>query len=393
MQNYYPQARRPIRAPRKSGKSELGLGTVLDAISGLAPPPIQAAYAVGKKLYNKVFGSGDYQIKNNTLVNSNSPVPEFGQNCVRIKHREYLGDVSGSVSFNSIQIPINPGLFVFAPWLSAMASNYEQYNLVGCLFEFVSTSADALNSTNTALGKVVMATEYNVLSNSFNSTVQMLATTFSNYGKPASNLLHAIECDMSQKPTNLFYTRSGPISSGDLRLYDVGTFTFATEGMQAAAVIGGLWVTYDVVFCKPILRNDILEGARANYIYSNLSGSYYSTSAVTTITRDDTGITQTMGASSLIIRFNNLTVGDCYSIVQTASGTALTKPNITAVGCAVTSSSDFCNSTADFPAGDGANNCRAINYSVTAPNATLTFSGGAATSTLTWGLQIIICSL
>jgi hypothetical protein len=137
--------------------------------------------------------------------------------------------------------------------LATIANNFEQYRLNGCVFEFVSTSANALNSTNTALGKLIMATEYNVLNPPFADAPSMLATEFSNYGKPAQNLMHAIECAPGKVPNELYYVRATPPSSGDLRLFDLGNFQIATSGMQAAANVGGLWVTYDVTLCKPIL--------------------------------------------------------------------------------------------------------------------------------------------
>jgi hypothetical protein len=138
-----------------------------------------------------------------------------------------------------------------------MANNFEQYRMNGCVFEFVSTSATALNSTNTALGKVLMATEYNVLNPPFADEQSMLATEFSNYGKPASNLLHAIECAPGQVPNELYYVRATNPTTGDLRLFDLGNFQLATSGMQAASNVGGLWVTYDVTLVKPLLSRVI----------------------------------------------------------------------------------------------------------------------------------------
>lgn len=205
-------------------------------------------------VYNRLSGRGDYKITVNSLVNPMAPVPSFGDDSIRVKHREYLGDVFGSTAFATNKYPINPGLAITFPWLSTIASNFEQYRMNGLVFEFVSTSATALNSTNTALGKVILATEYNAANPLFPDTIAMLATKFSNYGMPAANMSHAIECAPSQTPTELLYVRTGaPIAGADIRLYDLGFTQFATEGMQASANIGGLWVSYDVTFCKPVL--------------------------------------------------------------------------------------------------------------------------------------------
>lgn len=47
---------------------------------------------------------------------------------------------------------VNPGQQVSYPWLSTIAANFESYRIIGQLYEFKTMSADALNSTNTALG-------------------------------------------------------------------------------------------------------------------------------------------------------------------------------------------------------------------------------------------------
>ena len=203
--------------------------------------------------FNKITGMGDYKVRMNSLVKA-GPVPQFGDNCIRLKHREYLGDISSTTGFSNASYPIQPGNPVTFPWLSSVAANYEEYMFLGCVFYFVSTSATALNSTNTALGKLIMATEYDAQKAAFTNPSQMLATEFSNYGKPAEDLMHAVECDPALRPVLWQYVRTAAVPSGsDSRLYDLGIFQLASQGMQAAANIGGLWVSYDVIFCKPII--------------------------------------------------------------------------------------------------------------------------------------------
>lgn len=201
----------------------------------------------------RIFGKGDYKVMENSLLRASS-VPVFGSNSIRIRHKEFLGDFTGSTEFSLRSVSINPGLKESFPWLASIASNFEQYRVNGMVFQFVSTSSNALNSTNTALGKVIMATEYNALDRPFGSVQEMLITLFSNYGKPAESLTHAIECADSQRPTSLLYVRTGPAPAGsDLRLYDMANFQLASEGMQTPSNIGGLWVTYDVTLVKPII--------------------------------------------------------------------------------------------------------------------------------------------
>lgn len=222
--------------------------------------------------FRKITGKGDYQVSENTLVKP-MPVPSFGDHCIRVKNVEYIGDISSTTAFANTLYSINPGLLISFPWLSNIAKNYEQYRWNGLVYNFVSTSATALNSTNTALGKLIMATDYNALSPAYPNSVSMLQSEFSNYGKPAENLMHAIECAPGQRPTELLFVRStaAPLNS-DIRLYDIGNFQIATEGMQASANIGGLWVSYDITFCKPVLGSVNYSIPSVHYRFSGNSG-------------------------------------------------------------------------------------------------------------------------
>jgi len=253
----YVVRKRPERKSRGGGMSFGGdLGST---VGGMIAPGIGSVLgrAAGSGLgflFDKITGHGDYKIMANTVSLPGSPVPSFGENCVRIRHKEYLGDVQGSAGFTNLSLALNPGLSASFPWLASIAANYQEYAWAGLVFSFVSTSADALNSTNTALGKVILATDYNPLNPSLVSTTAMLATEYSNYGKPAESIMHAVECSPKMRPTLWQYVRTAGVPAGaDSRLYDLGNFQIASQGMQAAANIGGLWATYDVILCKPIL--------------------------------------------------------------------------------------------------------------------------------------------
>jgi hypothetical protein len=215
---------------------------------------------IGRNLgmtFSRVTGWGDYDVASNTLVRP-SAVPDFGSSSIRVTHKEYLGNVIGSTDFASTIYRLNPGISDSFPWLAGIARNYQQYRFNGMLFQFVSTSAFALNSINSALGKVILATNYNAEDQPFDSTVAMLSTQFSNYGRPAESLTHAIECAPQETPDNCLYIRTDIEQKGkDLRFTDLGFVQLATEGMQSDSEVGGLWVTYDITFLKPIINNNI----------------------------------------------------------------------------------------------------------------------------------------
>lgn len=202
-----------------------------------------------------VLGMGDYEIKDNSLMNPNSGVPNFSgsSKSVRIKHREYLGDVTSSLGFQMYSTyRINPGNSHTFPWLSRVAQNFQSYKMRGLLFEFNSTSADALASTNTALGTVVMATQYNSAAPAFLNKAEMEQYEFSCSTKPSKSLIHPVECNPEESVMDHMFVRTDTVSVIEPQFYDLGVFQLATVGMQAANInIGELWVTYDVELFKP----------------------------------------------------------------------------------------------------------------------------------------------
>jgi len=235
-------------------------------------------------LASKVMGFGDYapqgfKVSKNSISMGNDPpeVANFKGRDVIVKHREYLGDIytadndATPGNFSIQGYPLNPGISTTFPWLSTIAQNFEQYELAGVLFEFKSTSADALNSTNTALGTVIMATQYDSVKLPFQNKLQMENHEFASSCKQSCSMLHAIECLPTQNTLNTLYTRIGAVPSGaDPRMYDFGTFYIATVGSQAFGVnIGELWVTYDVILKKPELADASGTSSLLSFHYQN----------------------------------------------------------------------------------------------------------------------------
>lgn len=217
----------------------------------------------GSGVENILRGSGAYAIDKNSFV-TGAPFMHSQDPRARICHREFLGNVTGSTLFNIITYDLNPGQPSTFPWLSREAINWEEYKFHGLCFTFRSLSATALNSTNTALGAVCMATQYNSLNPQFTTKIQMEDAQFGVSGKPAEDLVHFVECAASANPLCEGYVRTGPVQ-GDQRVTDLGKFSIATVGMQASAEIGELWVSYDVEFIKPKLLYEGAQVAQADH--------------------------------------------------------------------------------------------------------------------------------
>jgi len=272
--------RAPVRrAPPKAEKADKGWGlapyaskvAIHKAVNDIYPLARDAAkmaasagmgYLTGSNLLGSalVAGLGDYEIKKNVFMQGRLPeminVPQGGGTVIRFQ--EYLGDVitsSSANTFNLTSYKINAAKEGTFPWLAQIAANYEQYSFEGLLFEFRSTSADALNSTNTALGTVILATNYDAADANFASKSEMLNYEFSTSVKPSESVLHMVECDPNQTVLSDLYCLNGDVPSGkDERFYNLGNFQIATTGFQGSSVnVGELHVTYQVRLLKPKL--------------------------------------------------------------------------------------------------------------------------------------------
>lgn len=338
------------RAPRqKAYKSTLG-GSIGNAVGSLAGSAVgmsglggQIGRAAGDYL-QKIFGSGAYNlgssVKRNSILGIGDDVPTFTtveHGCI-VTHREYLQDVIGSVGFSQSRYPINPGVDVTFPWLAAMASNFQQYEMMGLVFEFISTSAEALNSTNTALGTVMLATQYDSADLPFASKQQMLESEFSMSGRPSISHCHPIECARNASVLSDLYIRTGtPSDADDIRFSDLGVFTIATQGMQAAATIGELWVTYKVRLSKPQLVGGDLA-------YDQNYARYYSTTGIsgsaifgTTVTKDTSSTFDITLSGNTLTWPQRISIGNyMITLFWLGDSTAgLTQPGFAGVNCSL----------------------------------------------------------
>lgn len=275
------------RSPAKGTPWHKGLAESAGGMLGSYFGPLGSKIgASAGKLFSKVTGFGDYKVQSNTLITGASP-PLFASagRGTLVRHREYLGDVYSAPvagAFNVQGFAVNPGLATTFEWLAQIANNFEQYCIRGMIFEYKAMSADALNSTNTALGTVIMATQYNSAAAAFTSKAQMEGHEFCTSSRPSASFVHPIECSRAETPLSCLYTRSGSVpSSTDQRFYDLGTFYIGVQGMQAADVnLGELWVTYDVELLKPRIYDGIGNDVLADHwrLYAADTSNYLGTS-------------------------------------------------------------------------------------------------------------------
>lgn len=341
------------------------------------------------KLFKKVTGWGDYQVKQNSLMYANEIVPSFGDDSIRVRKREFIATMNSTEAvFTLKSFPINPGLDTSFPWLSAIARNYEQYRVNGMIFQFVSTSSDAIASTTAlGLGQVILATDYNAADHVFQDSPQMLNYMFSNSGKPSDHILHAIECAPTDTAQKLYYVRTGAVPSGqDPRLYDLGVFQIAVDNMPATYTgMGQLWVSYDITFVKSQQNNQLGWALNTDWFDSilNVTNANFLGDGLATA-REGSNLGCTLNSTQLFFP-ENLSSG-YYLLRYSCSGGAATvvDPTLATVNC------DLVNCWGSVPSAvstmTGGSNARyTVSWivKITDDNARITFAGATLPTSVT----------
>lgn len=334
-----PKSGRAIRSTAR------GIGGVLGtAIGG---PGIGTAIgsglgALAGEAIKYFTGYGDYKVENNALLEGGGniddmpPIINKSTSGTTFRKSEFICDIITSSTPGAFKIqsfPVNPGLEGTFEWLSQVAANYEEYVMEGLYFEFRSMSADALNSTNTALGQVIMAAQYNAALPNFVNKQQMENYEGGMSAKPSMSSRFFLECAKNQTILDDLYVRTGAVPSGqDQRLYDIANFQIATNGFQAANVnIGELHVCYQIGLRKPKLYAALgLYNSYATYqanSYANLTPLGSGTGAI--VVNNIIGLAVDQTAST--ISWSPPTLPQSYNISIEWSGTAvaITAPSIT----------------------------------------------------------------
>lgn len=362
------------------------------AIAEAAPSVGESMGKMGGSLFKRVTGMGDYTVHSNSILFPDKLVPQFGEDSIRVKKRELIAIIDAYSSFTNLAIPIQPGLDTSFPWLSKIAANYEQYRFNGLIYQYVSTTSDAIASTtNLALGTVGMATDYDANDPAFVNLPQMLGSMYSNSGKPSENIMHAIECDPKQQAQKLYYVRTGDApSNSDLRLYDLGLFQLAWQGPAAYTDAGQLWVTYDVTFTKSVQNNQL--GFDLNTDKYSLVAPAVAAAFGTSRTLDE-GSNLGTTVSNTVISFPPTLSSGYYMITYQAIGasTAVNAPTWTGANCTLVTG--IWNNNADNNiTNSGTTSTKYFQvgvWRIDGNNATITSSGGTLPSSPTYGDLVI----
>lgn len=328
------------------------------AVGGALGGPIGqvAGGWIGRRLFHYpakyIGGSGDYRLSDQSFVSSGShnrispPIPKFSMDKegVCISHTEYIGDIITSSNVGALKIQkfaVNPSEQATFPWLSTIAQqSFQQYKFEGCAFQFKSYSADALNSTNTALGAFFSCINYDFTDDDFTTRSQIENVSWAQSCKPSDDVLIPVECKPSNTSLNGYlYVNNGfgTPSDADPRLYNLGKLFIGTTGFQGASVnIGSLYVTYKIRLYKPIIPAP-LSGAhfvnimRTATAPSNPFGTGFNTQPRSC---DTIGVSFDTAGTVMTLNRARLTAGQRFLVMLVWYGTAaaITHPTITNTG-------------------------------------------------------------
>jgi hypothetical protein len=159
-------------------------------------------------------------------------------------HSELILTVYGSEDFQLVPIPVNPGLVTTFPWLSQLAALWDTYTTLVLNFRFVPGCA------STTSGTVMIGFDYDAYDDPPANKASFMMLQDACTGPSWA------ECEINLKRMSLnrrknLYMRSGGISSGDLKTYDLGNLFVATQGQSDESFIGEIYVDYSFRMSMP----------------------------------------------------------------------------------------------------------------------------------------------
>lgn len=168
-----------------------------------------------------------------------------------IRHREYVADIvagTGTASvFTTTTYAVNPGQATTFPWLSRISTNYESYSFNSLRFDYETEAPSTLGGT------LVLTLDYDASDPPPTSKQQAMTYRSAVRSAPWSACQHtSIKEDLHKSKTN--FIRPGLQPAGtDIKTYDIGNLFAISQGVStASAVLGELYVEYDVVLMTPV---------------------------------------------------------------------------------------------------------------------------------------------
>jgi len=205
-------------------------------------------------------GGGSKALRRNTFAISTLPKMNTVSGGFIISHRECVGALSSDETkedYKPVRLgtPLaawpNGGLDIYPtnaamfPWLSTIATRFEQYRWRKCNVQFITASGDG-TTNSLAQGNVMAYIEYNPQTLIPPGSSQAF---LNNYGATATKPSQSFQMGVQSRgnPFELKWTTR----DGDARFDSDGSLYMATEGVPKNSVFGYLYIDYTIELHKP----------------------------------------------------------------------------------------------------------------------------------------------
>ena len=249
-----------------------GVGYGADALTALAYiDPELIPVAAGAQGVSAYMGRGSYTSMshgvNDLISGGMSSVPRMMSvpdetGSLIVSHTERVSDIiaPGDDKFHVQSFTINAGLEETFPWLHQLASCYEEYEVLQCVFQYRGHDIVGMQNTLDLQGQVIAATKYNVKSKSFTDRHEMQAYPHAT----SCSLNGTLQAGVEAAPGKIAagdthrYIRSGGLLVGeDTTDYDHARFELALNNTPTDLFnkeVGQLFCYYTVKLTKPRLH-------------------------------------------------------------------------------------------------------------------------------------------
>jgi len=247
--------------------------------------------------------------------------------CV-VEEDEYIGAISGSVSFANTSYAINPGQATTFPWLSVQAKQWEKYRFE--FLEFYYKREVSEFATNGTTGKVIMSVDFDASDAAPSSKTQMEDSDPRVDFMPSENgRMPLRSADLHSLYPTLYVRPGGLPGSSDIKTYDAGNLNVATQGNQDTTEIGELRVRYRVRLSVPVLDSEVSIPKNNSVAFFKTLSAGLTTGVAYTLTwsqESANGIGAVNTAGSIVLPAGNylVDVNASYAALGSATNFSLT---------------------------------------------------------------------
>jgi hypothetical protein len=199
-----------------------------------------------------------------------------------IEEDEYIGEVNGSVGFNTTAYPINPGQSSTFPWAYRIAALYEKYRFEK--IEFYYRREVSEYATNGQTGKVMLSCDYDASDAAPTTKQQVLDTEPHEDGMPCKDtIVLRLDCTQMQRQDGCYVRPGAQPANTDIKTYDAGNLYVSTYGNANTSVLGELRVRYRCRLFVPVLESSGSAPGSAGASFEITSVLTGETAAATTV--------------------------------------------------------------------------------------------------------------